>query len=502
MEKEKIFEIFLKLKESWKINDSVLKNIEIIETKFIQGALYKEPIIEQSLNVIKNKLFLWLDLRTLNKLEEIPSHAKFNKEEFLNKIWENVIFWIEPWTIDKRNCDTCDGHGEIDCLKCFWKWELDCPHCFWKWSIEKIEQKEEILGKRPCPSCKTDWFIKCPSCNWLWKKEVVCHSCQGKGKIELKEFCSFCKGSWKKVISNPSLSNNSFYNNNSLDYKNTLNQYNNLDLWNPSSYVEKAQLEEKIRQQQLDIKKQQEQLRAQQYLNVNQSSFSACDYCEGVWYKIKEIPCKSCKGVGKLQTPCIHCNQKGTIRCKTCEGKGFIENKQKKQIILAEDCRFCKGVWTFICKDCNGTWKKTCKDCRGERTVTYATINKFTLLVKEKNHIILPKGYEIISDLSNNTDFFKTKDLIEDIYNGIINLQNSLGKIYNEKVKIFKGTYVKYKVWEEKFNLFVNNTGVFYDYLPWSFIEGKNIFNFKNKISWFFENVSKKIKKSFEKNEY
>jgi hypothetical protein len=120
------------------------------------------------------------------------------------------------------------------------------------------------------------------------------------------------------------------------------------------------------------------------------------------------------------------------------------------------------------------------------------------LFIKENNHVILPKWFDIIKDLKNNNDFIKTKDLVEDVYNGIANLQNSLGKIYNEKVKIFKWTYIKYKVWEEKFNLFVNNSWIFYDYLPWSIIEGKEFFSFKNKVSWFFENVSKKIKKSFD----
>ncbi|MFX1424843.1 MAG: zinc finger-like domain-containing protein [Promethearchaeota archaeon] len=73
---------------------------------------------------------------------------------------------------------------------------------------------------------------------------------------------------------------------------------------------------------------------------------------------IQAVPCKTCKGKGYLEN-----------RCKTCKGTGKIE--ETLTVLVGEEQNKEKKVFSYPCGACYGTGNRTeqCKDCGGHKNM-------------------------------------------------------------------------------------------------------------------------------------
>ena len=111
-----------------------------------------------------------------------------------------------------------------------------------------------------------------------------------------------------------------------------------------------------------------------------------CPRCDGSGHVLRSSACDRCKGSKKLN--CAECNGQGSTMCRTCSGRGSVEQRQRQQERCEtcggtgsvpggrggrDTCSWCGGsgwVWrtrtvSIHCVTCGGKGEITCTRCKG-----------------------------------------------------------------------------------------------------------------------------------------
>jgi hypothetical protein len=113
-------------------------------------------------------------------------------DDMLNKIGFAVLFY-NTGNHHQKECDNCDGDGEIECYSCDGSGSVECNNCDGTGEEScpecggtgDVEEDGEMVK---CPECNGDEVIVCSECGG--DTEVTCNSCQG----DRRETCQYCEG--------------------------------------------------------------------------------------------------------------------------------------------------------------------------------------------------------------------------------------------------------------------------------------------------------------------
>lgn len=112
-------------------------------------------------------------------------------------------------------------------------------------------------------------------------------------------------------------------------------------------------------------------LDAQNEIALNEIGNEICTQCKGKGTYYQTDTCKTCKGIGEIESACTVCKAKGKVTCSQCFGQGVI--KQSNGLtVWYNDCSVCKGSGFETCKRCHGTLKQKeyCTVCKGKKVTT------------------------------------------------------------------------------------------------------------------------------------